>query len=311
MRRDLVDFCGNELKAVTAVAHHVLAEKPGLVETWSSTDHLESGFAEWVLNRVVGGPADERPRAKEIAGFAIRWAMHGLPRVTLSHKRAASLAATKIPPAFCGEVRCPWDLFVVVVPQGLLFNKASSSILVRSVNVEGSPGCRILYQHWTSPEGLARGEKPVGNMVACAEWSEFATPEAIEFPSNGVSDKMGSEGERSLRWHMRLVFGVCLEMHGRKSDVVGIGPADYQVRRCELPTAWNFALTDPVRNDVRDHARDYIRGTGKSLTKQGIVAGHWKNQPCGKACRDRKYIHIEPYWRGKEDAPIAVRDHVL
>ena len=26
---------------------------------------------------------------------------------------------------------------------------------------------------------------------------------------------------------------------------------------------------------------------------------------------DRRWIHVEPYWRGPEDAPIALRSHKL
>ncbi len=26
---------------------------------------------------------------------------------------------------------------------------------------------------------------------------------------------------------------------------------------------------------------------------------------------ERRFMHIEPYWRGREDAPIAVRPHIL
>lgn len=37
--------------------------------------------------------------------------------------------------------------------------------------------------------------------------------------------------------------------------------------------------------------------------------GHHKRQAHGTGGLLRKWIHVEPYWRGGEDAPIAVKTH--
>jgi len=62
---------------------------------------------------------------------------------------------------------------------------------------------------------------------------------------------------------------------------------------------------------MRKAVVEYGKHGGKSPTVQCVVAGHWKMQPCGPGGSERKRIFIEPYWRGPEDAPIAIRPHVL
>jgi hypothetical protein len=81
------------------------------------------------------------------------------------------------------------------------------------------------------------------------------------------------------------------------------------------PSAWVFAVTRDVRHDLRDWVRDYARGegagTGRSPRVQCMVRGHRRRQVCGRGRLERKTIWIEPFWRGGEDLPIAVREHVL
>lgn len=71
-------------------------------------------------------------------------------------------------------------------------------------------------------------------------------------------------------------------------------------------------LTRDVKVDCRQHVRDYIRGASdRTLSVQHMVRGHWKMQKHGEGGAQRKFIHVEPYWRGPDDAPIALRNHVL
>lgn len=57
---------------------------------------------------------------------------------------------------------------------------------------------------------------------------------------------------------------------------------------------------------------DYVAGRrGGKLSTQHMVRGHYKMQRHGEGGAQRKWIHVEPYWRGDENAPIAVRSHVL
>src|SRR5262249_31996760 len=76
------------------------------------------------------------------------------------------------------------------------------------------------------------------------------------------------------------------------------------------PKAWTFVLKRSVTVDCRDAVSDYLsRRKATTPTVQVLVRGHWKRQAHGPGGALRKLIHVEPYWRGPEDAPIAVRPH--
>lgn len=45
--------------------------------------------------------------------------------------------------------------------------------------------------------------------------------------------------------------------------------------------------------------------TGRHLNVRFIVAGHWRQQPCGAGGRQRKLIWIAPHWKGPELAPVT------
>jgi hypothetical protein len=54
------------------------------------------------------------------------------------------------------------------------------------------------------------------------------------------------------------------------------------------PTTWEFTIRRPVAFDARPSLRAFLReGSG------------------------RKWIHVEPYWRGPADAPIVVRERKI
>jgi len=67
-----------------------------------------------------------------------------------------------------------------------------------------------------------------------------------------------------------------------------------------------------VKHDFRDRVRDYVEGKSHSAPNvQVLVSGHHKMQPHGPGNSLRKLIWREPFWRGPEDAPIAIRPHKL
>ena len=79
-----------------------------------------------------------------------------------------------------------------------------------------------------------------------------------------------------------------------------------------LPKSWNLELRRDVKVDVRKWVRDYVASGGKSPSVQTLVRGHPKRQPYGpRALGLRKWIHIEAFWRGPENAPVVVRGHAM
>ena len=72
-----------------------------------------------------------------------------------------------------------------------------------------------------------------------------------------------------------------------------------------------YTVVRPVVLDCRVAVRDYIAGGGKSPTVRSLVRGHWRNQVHGPRNSLRKWIHVEPFWRGPDGAPVAVRPHIM
>jgi hypothetical protein len=102
-----------------------------------------------------------------------------------------------------------------------------------------------------------------------------------------------------------------IDLTGRGN--VGFRPSYKRGRDGMQPTARIFKITEPVEIDLVPAVQklQLSKHTGKLLTIQSVVRGHRKQQPCGPGHVDRKLIWIQPYWRGPEDAPIAVRPHIL
>jgi hypothetical protein len=114
----------------------------------------------------------------------------------------------------------------------------------------------------------------------------------------------------------RLVCGVCLAM----SDPDNIKPpkesktsSSHKEDPRDPPVLRTYQLGKPIKLDFRPAIESYLNGTRKGGVPevQTLVRGHWKMQTYGPHNSLRKAIHVSPYWRGPEDGPINVRDHVL
>ncbi|MBK9266204.1 MAG: hypothetical protein IPM54_41255 [Polyangiaceae bacterium] len=81
----------------------------------------------------------------------------------------------------------------------------------------------------------------------------------------------------------RLIVNTCLAM--TNSDVVKVRGNVFHVgRRTEA--------------DLRQAVSAYCRGDSRSPATGTWVSSHWKTQPYGPGNALRKWIFIEPYWRG-------------
>lgn len=225
------------------------------------------------------------------AGF---WARGGFPVVAPSDLLSASYSMCSIP-SECA--RAPWPKFAVALPRGLF------------VSEEGDPA-ELVIVDWTvdfyrsivlfdrNPDGGRELRLDSGRMPSCAVRADLShsTGELLVLRSD----------ERLLDAINRLVAGIACH------PTIAEAPSKRSYsgapkKRFGQPTTWDFKLCDPVSFDARPALRSYLR-EGKSPTVQGIVRGHWKRQPCGENRLGRKMIHVEPYWRGPEDAPIVVRE---
>ena len=115
----------------------------------------------------------------------------------------------------------------------------------------------------------------------------------------------------------RLVLGVCLDVCEHRPSGYSPGAQLAIKRKRGEPQANSFVVTRNVEVDCRPAVRDYIARRETSLSDRSPAAtqrmhrGHWQLQVHGPHNSLRKRTFHRPYWQGHEDAPVALRDHVL
>lgn len=243
-----------------------------------------------------------------LIGWAVEWARCGMPQVNPAAKLTASLMAMSMGREGCALVEPPWKAFAVVVPPGLLTVESAA----------GRPSeIRLAHALWA--DGTLR---VLGTDAQLGAWSTSAEPVAEwgdEWDASGSNEallphmaSLDDRDTRMLRMLVRLVLGVAATLSVpdtqrdlRAAERKAAAKNERRASRGE-PTSWTYVLGRDVKVDVRSAVSDYVANGGASPSVQSLVRGHWKRQPHGPELSQRKWIHIEPYWRGPEDAPIVV-----
>lgn len=254
----------------------------------ASAGMCDPAVAQW-------GDAERTMRRLKVSQYVwcISWFACGFPRVVLGHKHAASLMATKTRRESIPDARAPWDSFLIDVPSGLL---SDSDLPTRITHVAF---CRA-NDHFIVVPMIENG-----GGVGLFDFGSVAALGDLEAQASGMVN--GNDSTLLAR----LVLGVCMEMTSTtyKGGSIRPQPVKRDPRTGE-PRTWTFQLTRDVKVDCRDAVRAYSQGkTHASPSVQTLVRGHWKQQVCGKGGAERKNIFVEPYWRGPEDAHIALRKH--
>jgi hypothetical protein len=236
------------------------------------------------------------------------WATSAFPQVTLGHKLAASLAASRAPAEEAASIIRPWHCFIVTPPKGLLPFRTTA-------NFESDVD-HIRYIDRNDGRLVVSVESRGHGTIARATAKDFAQAIATAEREQWSPTRWSDEAHRAAILALRLFVGVCVELSATPNLPTSAQIADRSGARApkrgrDAPTSWTFSLKRPVKVDCREALVDYIRGGGRSPTVQSLVRGHWKRQACGPGGSHRRLVHIEPYWRGPEDAPIAVRPHDL
>jgi len=248
------------------------------------------------------------------ASLGLAWCDYGFPIVDVGQRLGASMMCTRMSKEVAEEIRLPWRCFAIRFP-GII--ESIDSLFVLG-SWSGKGGVQLM---WLGSEMMSYGCEPSLSEYADLEFvrsdpEEHLDPSLLEtFP--------GWEGKELLSTHAkltkmsgRLLLGVCAEMTGFDRVISAgppKGPRSVKIKRgSPVPRYWSFKLSRPVKVDLRSEVSAYMAGTrGKKLSLQHCVCGHWKWQRCGKDNEQRKWIHVEPYWRGPDDAPIALRPHHL
>ena len=271
-------------------------------------EHVREDVIRWVAS--VPDMASKAPHAVALVqailhfgpSFSIDWAENAFATIEPSHKLAASLMCTSIPREVAEGLPLPWRCFAISIPKGLIQNKYSPDyLLVR----QGEDG-KMEYLE-VSPNVMAYGrQKTMGDFAKM----DLGEPLHASVPSE--QNKDFDAHPRIALLIGRLLVGVCIEMDSPSGvEAARSTPKEVRVKR-DVPKAWTYKLGRPVNLDARDAVHCYVTGEKRgAATVQVLVCGHRKRQPHGPNNSLRKWIHVEPYWKGPEEAPIVVRSHRL
>lgn len=243
--------------------------------------------------------------------FAGRWVDQGAPRVLLDDQLAASLMATDVGLDSIPFIKPPWKAFMIEIPPGLLDHEVEQEtrsfrrILVHFASYASGPQ----WFYWAMDEESTEDFEEPGifakattEQMILKEWDE--AEEGVDDQISRISDLIG-----------RLILSLCLALSDPTTTTLreqkrSKGRGNRFRTPYSVPDTRNFIVGRPITVDCRPAIRDYVEGRNKkkgSISVQLLVRGHWKHQVHGVGRALRKLIHIEPYWKGPEEAKILLR----
>ncbi len=255
----------------------------------------------------------------EHALAAGRWGANGFPSVVIGHKLAAQLMATSVPSTESEHVVMPWSCFEIRIPPGMMASSSAGlrgaddrlydirSLIVHRYVLKGNEYFDLIALTDGGPDLTIFEHTPTQLMD-----QDVSTDNQHNLGPLLVS--FDERDRRSMLALIRLFIGVAIEMSNRDSYKAQSGAARSLERGIYVSgtQAATFLLTRDVHLDIRREISDYLAGGfGSAPTVRSLIRGHFKRQAHGPKSTLRKWIHVSPYWRGPDDAPVAVRSHIL
>jgi hypothetical protein len=267
-----------------------------------------------VAKHVLESLGEEQQPLCAVAGsLGLAWLESAFSRIEPTHKLAASLMSTSVSEELHEHINPPWRTFCVTVPHGIL------PIIPRFLNFETTH----IFMH-TRPDGgvssYGVSDGGIQEIVEHGSMRGLVLDAKLlgSFEGCNTDDLLDAEQElilRRSRAYNRLVLGCCLELATLPNLATATSSARQRLAarpKSAEPRCWTLKLRRPVQVDAREHLRNYLSDiSARSITVQTLVRGHWRAQPHGPGRTLRRPVHIEPFWRGPVDAPIALRPHLL
>jgi hypothetical protein len=245
-----------------------------------------------------------------------RWAMAGYPTVRPTHRACASWMATDFNNVPMEHIHAPWPAFVIRVPDNMLWlvNWDGDHVPVTVISAAHLDGDRWFYTLATDP--VSREE---GGYDGLSVWAYGVNTQMMvggklpKAPHEWQTIENTDTDKRAEQLARRLILGVCmyysdparLDEHKRVSK-----PKRVKKGRTPdtLPTYTSWEMRSEISIDVVRAVKHWsATGEGNSPKVQGMVAGHPRHQAYGPKWSLHRWIHIEPFWRGLEDAPVVGR----
>ena len=236
------------------------------------------------------------------AEMTASWLYCGMPSFTLSHKAAAQFMATKVSESVLQDIRTPWKTFLIHVPAGIL-----------ELPYDDGPA-QVTHVIVANPKPNKFGVLALTNKhtMSVGAGTTFVEVLGSRWTTDWEDLERALQGDRAMRMVYNLVAALLVHLEERPGDTKPLGRAktwNRQPPSARELTKHTFEVRAPVTVDCQPAIKQYLDGTGSSPTVRTLVMGHWKHQVCGTGRTERRRIFIEPYWRGPDDAPVAVRPH--
>jgi hypothetical protein len=236
------------------------------------------------------------------------WAMSGFPTLRPTHRAAAAWMATSFENAAV-SFKAPWPSFMIRVPDRLLWIQGVEDVrqvvLISAAQFKGAWWYSIVTENHPKEAAISVWAYSVPNEIMIGKQLPVRP---VEWD---VLEKTSLD-ERTELLARRLIMGMCAHFSDparlleRKTCNFRVPGKSRDKRENELPSYNNWDIRSDISVDVVGAVREYARtGDGKSPKVQGLIAGHTKWQAHGPKHGLRKLIHVEPYWRGDINAPIA------
>lgn len=243
--------------------------------------------------------------------FETAWARNGFPSIRLPGALLAnSLMSTGVSRELVAYIEPPWDAFSIAIPSGILSVQHGS-------DGESEPATRLrVFRRPATKEWTLIVEG--GSLqihIAGLPTDALCDPVTKGMNINTDDDwSLSGRDRRVMRMACSLVVGVVLLFDRAHARFTKKKLPKSRGRSVQQPTVREYILTRPVVVDTSEYVREFIEHGSDARGPQRVqtlVRGHWKNQPHGPKAASRKLIHVEPYWKGPEDAPIGIRPHII
>lgn len=239
------------------------------------------------------------------------WARHGFRQLCSSHRYAAALMTTSIPPSMLADLEPPWPCFALDLPSGLLTMQGKDGRevpLVFAIIRRGMWGENRDLVGWSFVLFGENGDEIWGYNRPLEEL--LKGDKLPEEARTAFTDLMTSLDERSELLFWRYCVGLILAMQDRSNiKETKSSKSQHNHRLSKEPVCRTYIIGKMPALDCRPAVRQFLSGERPHgpVNVQTLVSGHWKQQPYGPQASLRKTIWLEPYWRGPDDAPILVK----
>lgn len=260
------------------------------------------------------------PGAFQGMSFPGKWAHYGFQTVDIEERLAASWCATGLKPEFVNDAETPWPAFLVRMPK-FLRHLTVKGERIRAISVSN---VKLPNRYPFVMVNLLTANKyrtlQFENVGAMAQMKDDHVDLVINDMVNMGGQKPAEAYDVRLAWAVsRIVLGACLTIGGDPGVVKHYAPTPGLKRasmgspRAGTPVeAELWKIGRPVKLDLRREVHGWLSGEiGKRVQVRTLVAGHWKRQPFGTGRTQRKWIQVEPYWRGPDNAAMPIRIHTI